>query len=89
MLQRLEVLDRLAGTEDMVLGGTILYRFCSLGLRAGKNDNLAAQCDSKLDSNVTEATNAHNSDAIGRANTKLSQDSPDSRTSTHERGGID
>jgi hypothetical protein len=72
----------------MILRGTVFHSLYSLGLRARENNNLAAKSDSKLNSNMTESTNTHNRNTVGGANTELSQDSPDSGTSTHERSSM-
>lgn len=88
MIHGLEVLDLLSGLEDVILRGTEGHCLLTLGLGTGKDDDLAPHCGSQFDGQVTKATNAHNCNAVGRANTVLGQDSPDSCTGTHQRGCI-
>lgn len=78
----------LAGAEYVELGSTIPHSLLALGLRAGEDNDVTTYLTGKFDSQVAETTNTHNGDTIGRANTIFGQDSPDSSTSTHERGSI-
>ena len=90
-----EVLDGLeahrngiTGLENVELRSTKVHSFLALGLGAGKDNDVAAHGSSQLDSNVTKSTNAHDGDAVSRANAILAQDGPDSSTGAHERSGI-
>lgn len=72
----------------MELRSTVAHSLLALGLGARENDNMATHLASKLDGQVTQTTNTHNGNTIGGTDAILSQNSPDSSTSTHERGSI-
>ena len=88
MVDRLAVLELLSSTEDVVLGGAEAESLFTLSLRAGEDDDVAAHGRGELDGQVTQTSDTHNTDTIGRANTIFRQNSPDSGTSTHQRCSI-
>lgn len=88
MVHRLAIFQFLAGPEDMVLGSTEAEGLFPLGLGAGEHHNVTSHGGGQLDSQVAQATNAHHTHSIGRADTVLSQACPNCGASAHQRGSI-
>jgi hypothetical protein len=88
VVNRLAVLEFLASTEDVVLGGTKAESLLALGLGARENHNVAAHGRGELDSQVTQATDSHHSNAVGRTNAVLSQAGPNCGASAHQGSSI-
>lgn len=88
VVDRLAVLELLAGTEDVVLRGTKAESLLALGLGAREHHDMAAHSRGELDSQVTQATDSHHSNAVGGTNTVFSQAGPDSGASAHQGSSI-
>lgn len=88
MLKWLAVLRRLTVPEDVILRGTKVERLLSLRFGAGQNNDVAAHSSSKLDGQMTETSNAHDTNTISWTNAILRENSPDSGASAHQRSSM-
>lgn len=74
--------------EHVELVGTEVESFLALRLAAGEDDNVAAHGGSHLDSNVAEATNAHDGNSVSGLDSILVENSPNSSSAAHQRSSI-
>ena len=88
VVHRLEFAQLLARTEDVEFRGAEAEGLFPLGFRAGEDDDMASHGGCQLDGQVAQAANTHHTDTIGGADTVFGQDSPNRRTSTHQRRSI-